>query len=270
MAGRLARILSTALITAGLVVLLDVGITLAWSEPVSTMQGWLAQREAAAELERLEREFRPRAGERFDATTVRALADRFEGRAKAGEAIGRIEIAANDLNIVVVEGTDTETLKRGPGHYPETVFPGQPGTVAFAGHRTTYLAPFRRINEVGAGDEVVLEMPYATFTYRFEEQRIVDPSQTSVVRDVDHDRLVLTACHPLYSAAQRIVVFARLVGIGPPGGADEPRGRPSKPATAPDPPSLGPAWAGAGGVVLVAAAVLTIEAWRDRRRTSRL
>jgi sortase A len=246
MAGRLARILSTALITAGLVVLLDVGITLAWSEPVSTMQGWLAQREAAAELERLEREFRPRAGERFDATTVRALADRFEGRAKAGEAIGRIEIAANDLNIVVVEGTDTETLKRGPGHYPETVFPGQPGTV------------------------VVLEMPYATFTYRFEEQRIVDPSQTSVVRDVDHDRLVLTACHPLYSAAQRIVVFARLVGIGPPGGADEPRGRPSKPATAPDPPSLGPAWAGAGGVVLVAAAVLTIEAWRDRRRTSRL
>lgn len=93
-------------------------------------------------------------------------------------------VPAIGLNIVAVEGTDTETLKRGPGRYPETSFPGQDRTVAIAGHRTTYLAPFRRINELGPDDEVTFEMPYATFTYRFQSQRIVEPSQVGVVRDV--------------------------------------------------------------------------------------
>ena len=91
--------------------------------------------------------------------------------------------------------------------------PGLPGTVAIAGHRTTYLAPFRNINELHKGDRIALEMPYANFTYRVQGVRIVSPSEYSVVRRVGYDRLVLTACHPLYSAAQRIVVFARQVGV---------------------------------------------------------
>lgn len=93
------------------------------------------------------------------------------------------------------------------------MLPGQRGTVGIAGHRTTYGAPFRRIDEIERGDEIVVEMPYARFVYRFERSRIVDPSQVGVVRDVERDRLVLTACHPLYSAAERYVVFARQVEV---------------------------------------------------------
>lgn len=162
----------------------------------------------------------------------------------------------------MIHGTETASLQRGPGHYPETAFPGQPGTVAITGHRTTYLAPFRRINEIDRGDEVVVEMPYATFTYRFDQQRIVDPSQVGVVRDVGHNRVVLTACHQLYSAAQRIVVFARLVDVDPPGGDDERwlRRRSTADATAAPAPEIskagvGPTVAFGGGPLVIAASM---------------
>ena len=84
------------------------------------------------------------------------------------------------------------------------------GTFAVAGHRTTYLAPFRDVDQLEAGDPIVVTMPYATFTYRVDETRIVSPDEVSVKKSVGRERLVLTACHPLYSAAQRIVVFADL------------------------------------------------------------
>ncbi len=93
--------------------------------------------------------------------------------------------------------------------------PGQRGTVAIAGHRTTYGAPFRKVDKLERGDRVILDMTYGRFTYKVEKTRIVKPEQTEVERRVGHDRLILTACHPLYSAAQRIVVFARLEGRGP-------------------------------------------------------
>jgi sortase A len=117
--------------------------------------------------------------------------------------------------MVFVEGTDTASLRKGPGHYPETAFPGQGRTVAVAGHRTTYLAPFRSINEIADGDQVTLEMPYATFTYEVEGHRVVTPDQVGIIRNVGYERLVLTACHPLYSAAERWAVFARLERIDP-------------------------------------------------------
>ena len=108
-----------------------------------------------------------------------------------------------------------DACRKGPGHYPDTGFPGQGETIGIAGHRTTYLAPFREINEIADGDEIVLEMPYGNFTYEVEKHQIVDPSQVEIVRDVGYERLVLTACHPLYSAAQRWAVFARLTDASP-------------------------------------------------------
>ena len=109
-----------------------------------------------------------------------------------------------------VEGTGTATCARGPGHYPATPLPGQRGTVAIAGHRTTYGAPFHDVDDLDRGDRIELAMPYGRFTYRVERTRIVPPTATGVTDRVGYDRLVLSACHPLYSAAQRIVVFARL------------------------------------------------------------
>jgi sortase A len=91
--------------------------------------------------------------------------------------------------------------------------------VAIAGHRTTYGAWFRRINQLHPGDRIQIAMAYAQFTYRVERTRIVPPTALWVTHRVAYDRLVLSACHPLYSAAQRIVVFARLVDTLPRGAA---------------------------------------------------
>ena len=228
---RVLRILSTALITAGLVVLVDVGLTLAWKEPVSTIYGSIKQGQADDELKALEDRFPSPADLRAveDAENVEdkvaVLADLFEDEVDTGKGIGRIRIERIGLDIVVVEGTDTATLQKGPGHYTRSddpaavkegdgsAFPGQGKTVGIAGHRTTYLAPFRRINEIEDGDEIVLEMPYASFTYEVEKHEIVEPTEVEIVRNVGYDRLVLTACHPLYSAAQRWAVFAKLTDV---------------------------------------------------------
>ena len=212
---RLLRIVSVALITAGLVVAADIAITLAWKEPLSTIYGSLRQDEAADELERLEGEF-PTAADLREATgkavaaRARLLAGLFSALAETGEGIGRIRIDAIEQDAVFVEGTDTASLRKGPGRYPDTAFPGEGRTIGIAGHRTTYLAPFRHIDEIDRGDEILLEMPYGTFTYEVERERVVEPTQGEIVRDVGYERLVLTACHPLYSAAQRYAIFARL------------------------------------------------------------
>jgi sortase A len=216
---RAARILSTVLITAGLVVMADVGMTLAYKEPISSLYGELKQHAAENQLADLESQYPSRgdlaaiAGVRGLDQKAAILARRFGKHAKTGEAIGRIIVPRLSLNAVIVQGTDTSSLQKGPGHYPNTPFPGEGGTVGIAGHRTTYLAPFRHIDSIKPDDHVTLEMPYATFTYRVQKSEIVDPSKVEIVHKVGYERLVLTACHPLYSAAQRYAIFARLSHI---------------------------------------------------------
>ena len=211
---RFARILSTALITAGLVVLADAGITLLWEEPVSAAYAKMQQGRASDELDDLESSFATDvAGASTDEARAKALAQRFEDQVDKGEAIGRIEVESAGIDFVLLNGTDTATLQKGPGRYPQTPLPGLGGTTGIAGHRTTYQAPFRRINEIEKGDEVRVELPYGAFTYTVEKHEIVDPSDVQIVDPVGYDRVVLTACHPLYSAAQRYAVFAKLTDI---------------------------------------------------------
>ena len=216
---RLLRILSTILITAGVVVLADVAATLGWKEPVSSIYAQIKQNQAEDELAELQSRFPTaadlRAAEQIHGirAKVEFLAGRFEDRVHLGQAIGKILIDEIDLDSVFVQGTRTEDLQKGPGHYPKTAFPGQGKTVAIAGHRTTYLAPFRHLDDLKRGDEVVLQMPYAIFTYTVQKTRVVDPSDVQIVHNRGYERLVLTACHPLYSAAQRIAAFARLTHI---------------------------------------------------------
>ena len=211
-------ILSVALITAGIVIAADVVLTLLWKEPLSTVYGSIKQGEAEDSLAELEGEFPSPAdleairGEDVE-DKVRKLANLFAERVETGQGIGRIEIPSIDADYVVVQGTDTASLQKGPGHYEYTAFPGQGKTIAIAGHRTTYLAPFHDINEIDDGAEITLEMPYGTFTYEVQKHEVVDPEQTEIVDDVGYERLVLTACHPLYSAAQRWAVFAKLTDV---------------------------------------------------------
>ena len=211
----IVRQLSTILILAGLMLLADVGLTLVWQEPVSALYADWRQDALADDLEKLsDPDLEP--AERaaldqlpLDADRTAFLARALKRRTEAGDPVGRIRIPEIDLNKVIVEGTDGGSLRKGPGHYPETTLPGIHGTVAIAGHRTTYGAPFRDLDKLEKLDEIVVEMPYGRFLYSVEKTKIVDPSATYVTRRVGYDRLVLTACHPKYSAAQRIVIFAR-------------------------------------------------------------
>ncbi len=216
---RFGHILSIALITAGLVVLADAGITVAYKEPISSIYGSIKQGEAANQLDDLEASY-PKPADRRAVARVKEpkvrlsiLARRFSRQVGTGDAIGRIVAPDMDgLNAVFVEGTDSASLEKGPGHYPETPMPGERGTVGIAGHRTTYLAPFRHIDSMEVGDPIALEMPYGTIRYRVEKTAIVEPTDVGVVREVGYNRLVLSACNPLYSAAERYIVFARQVG----------------------------------------------------------
>jgi sortase A len=216
---RALRALSTVLIVSGLLLLADAGITLAWQEPVSALYARIKQDSLEHDLRGLERaqptelQLRALAQLRTEQLRIEFLARALRRHLKSGQALGRIKIRSIGASFVVVQGTDGSSLQKGPGHYPETPIPGLPGTVAIAGHRTTYLAPFRRINDLRHGDSIVIEMPYGRFTYSIERTKIVAPTAYSVTKRVGYDRLVLTACHPLYSAAKRIVAFARLTDV---------------------------------------------------------
>ena len=203
-------------IVAGALLLADAVITLLWQEPVSAFYASRQQERLADQLAELEREplvavDRRALGRLEDPSRRLAFSARaHRRRSEAGEPLGRLRMPSIGASDVFVEGTGSGDLRKGPGHYPDTPLPGQRGTVAIAGHRTTYGAPFHDLDDLGPGDRIEVEMPYGRFTYRVERTRIVPPTETSVTDRVGYDRLVLSACHPLYSAAERIVVFARL------------------------------------------------------------
>lgn len=127
-----------------------------------------------------------------------------------GEPTAHVRIPKIGVDKIVVEGVSLPDLKKGPGHYPDTPLPGQQGNAAIAGHRTTYGAPFNRIDELTAGDEILVETVQGQFRYVVSEQRIVSPTQVDVLADQGDDRLTLTSCNPKYSARQRIVIIAKL------------------------------------------------------------
>jgi sortase A len=187
------RFLASVMMVSGVLLITDAVVTLLWQEPVSAL---VAEREQAALKDAL-----------FDPPERVLRREPLEG-----DAIARIEIPAIGVSEYVVEGTDTGSLRKGPGHYPETPLPGDPGTTAIAGHRTTYGAPFRKIDDLRPGQRIVIDMPDGRLLYRVERTRIVDDQELSVLEPAGYRRLVLSACHPLYSAAERVIVFARQVG----------------------------------------------------------
>jgi len=191
------RFVASVMIVSGAMLIADAAITLLWQEPVSA---FVADRQQG------------KLKEAFVDPPKRVVLR----RPLKGDAIARISMPAIGVAEYVVEGTDLGSLRKGPGHYPETPLPGEPGTTAIAGHRTTYGAPFRDIDDLDPGDRIVVDMSDGRFVYRVEGTRIVDDQDLSVLDPVGHKRLMLSACHPLYSAAQRIIVYARQVRRAPP------------------------------------------------------
>jgi sortase A len=223
---RVLRALANVLIVVGSLLLADATITLLWQEPLSSFYAHQRQHGLQRRLEVIDSvpptPVERRALQKLGPDPKRRIAfaaRSFDRRTDEGDPLGRLRIPKIGVSAVVVEGTATNDLRSGPGHYPGTPLPGERGTVGIAGHRTTYGAWFRRIDQLRRGDPITITMGYGRFTYRVERTQIVPPTALWVTRRVAYDRLILSACHPLYSAAKRIVVFARLVSAQPRGAA---------------------------------------------------
>jgi sortase A len=129
-----------------------------------------------------------------------------------GEALGIIRIPEIRLDMVFVEGVSVEALRKGPGHYPKTPYPGEEGNIAIAGHRTTYAKPFWSLDELEQGDTIILFTRAGKFTYEVRWKRVVSPYEVEVLRPTERPSLTLTTCNPRFSAAERLIVRARQVG----------------------------------------------------------
>ena len=164
---RAARWLAIAMILAGGLALLDGAVTLLWQEPISALIAKLRQDRLSGQLRQVE-EARPTAVEQHalagladERQRIAFLAEALQRGTHDGSAVGRIVIPRIGASFVMVDGTNTADLESGPGIYSETTFPGIAGTTAIAGHRTTYLAPFRHIDALAPGNTIRLYMPYA-------------------------------------------------------------------------------------------------------------
>jgi sortase A len=196
------RLAAATLALAGVAVLTWAAVTVLWKEPLTLYRAERAQAKLEQQLD-LYRVVRP-----VSASVRPEFRPSARFTVNEGHAAGRIRIPSLDVDAVFVEGTDEEELKKGPGHYPITHWPGQGKVIAIAGHRTTYGAWFRHMDELDSGDPIVLTMPYGRYVFHVTKTEIVDDADWSILRGKG-EFLVLSACHPLYSAAQRLVVTAR-------------------------------------------------------------
>jgi sortase A len=216
---RISRRVRTAaaalLLVAGLLLISEAVVTVVWQEPLSALytsrqQDALGDQLRKAETAALAAPASFVARRQSERRPAAILARRHRRTTGTGDPLGRIQIPELGKSFVFVEGSSGNELEKGPGHYSGTTLPGERGTVGIAGHRTTYLAPFRNIDRLDRGDRVVLKMPYGTFRYSVEGSAVVSPTNTSSLRRVRHNRLTLTTCTPPFSAEKRLVVMARL------------------------------------------------------------
>jgi sortase A len=216
-----ARTFGTLLIAAGALTLVWVVLVWRWEDPFTALYTHFQQARLAHTYARRSAAFRPQAthgGLVSVERTVAAEAQAYRRTLRTGDPVGRLTIGRIGLKMVVVQGTDHETLKKGPGHYEASGLPGEGHLIYIAGHRTTYLAPFAYIDDIRVGDYIGFDVPYGAFTYRVTRHYIVRDDQVAVLRDRGREVLRLQACHPRFFATNRYIVDAKLVSVAPRGG----------------------------------------------------
>jgi sortase A len=218
---RAARIVGTLMLVGGVLTLAWSLVVWRWQDPFTALYTHWQQQRLTKTYDRELATYRARtpavvASSRVSERAVVAREARlFRRTVHRGQPIGRIVVGRIGLKMMVVDGTDHESLKRGPGRDLRTFMPGEGRLVYIAGHRTTYLAPFSHINDIEPGDYIRLEVPYATFLYRATRHRIVKANDLSVLRSPRHEELELQACHPRFFATHRYIVYASLVRVEP-------------------------------------------------------
>jgi sortase A len=219
---RLTRIAGSVLIAAGFLTLVWVLVVWRWEDPFTAFYTHIQQARLARTYEQRVATFKPRV-RHGDLVAIQrqvaAEAGAYRRTLHRGDPIGRLRIGRIGLKMVVVQGTDHESLKKGPGHYLGSGLPGEGRLIYVAGHRTTYLAPFASIDSIRIGDYIRFELPYGTFTYRVFRHYVVGDVQVAVLQDRGSELLRLQACHPRFFATHRYLVDARLVSVAPRGAA---------------------------------------------------
>ena len=214
------RRVGTLLIVGGAGLLLWALVVWQWQDPLTALYTKYKQHQLASQYSKHAADFsmlRPASGASL-AGMRREIADeaaRYRATSKRGEAIGRIKVRRLALNMILVNGTDHDSLVKGPGRDLRTFMPGQGQLIYIAGHRTTYLAPFSHIDSLRRGDRVTLEMPYATFVYRVVRHRIVPSNDLAVLQSHGREVVILQACHPRFFATHRYLAYARPVRVDP-------------------------------------------------------
>ena len=219
---RSVRILGTVLIVAGTLTLVWALVVWRWQDPFTALYTKWRQHQLTSQYDRRVRAFHAPISTASLAAERRSIARearRYRLGSKRGEAIGRIRVRRMGVNMILVNGTDHDTLKKGPGRDLRTFMPGENRLVYIAGHRTTYLAPFSHIDSLRPGDRVTLEVPYGTFIYSVTHHRIVNATDLSVLRSPRHEVVELQACHPRFFASHRYIAYARLIRVEPRGAA---------------------------------------------------
>src|SRR6266566_1824033 len=214
------RLLGTLLAAVGVLTLLWALLVWQWQDPFTGLYTRWKQHQLASQYDKRTRSFQPtisgvtQAAER---ASIAREAKRYRGSSTRGEVIGRLRVPRMGLNMLLVNGTDHETLKKGPGRDERTFMPGENRLVYIAGHRTTYLAPFSHIDRLRSGDRITIEVPYGTFIYAVTRHRIVKSTDLSVLRSPRHEVVELQACHPRFFATHRYIAYARLLRVEPRG-----------------------------------------------------
>jgi sortase A len=218
---RSLRIFGTLLAAAGALMLVWAFLVWQWQDPFTLLYTKWKQRGLVSQYEQRARSFeislsgKSLAAER---ASIARAARRYRLNAKRGQAIGRLKIPRMGVNMIIVNGTDTDTLKKGPGRHQRTFMPGENRLIYIAGHRTTYSAPFSEINSMRKGDRVTIDVPYGRFIYSMTRHRIVASTDLSVLRSPRHEVVELQACHPRFFASHRYIAYAQLVRVEPRGG----------------------------------------------------
>ena len=219
---RSLRIAGTVLLVTGGLMLIWVLVVWRWQDPFTALYTHWQQHQLSRSYQKRFDAYRPaRTSDASVNSTMRAVARegrRYRLESKRGQAIGRIRVPRIGVNMILVNGTDDATLRKGPGRDLRTYMPGEGQLIYIAGHRTTYLAPFAQIQKMRVGDPITLEVPYGTFRYRVFQKRIVKADDLAVLRSHGREVVVLQACHPRFFATNRYLVYGRLARVEPRGG----------------------------------------------------
>jgi sortase A len=219
MRGRV-HLLGTLLAVAGVLTLVWALLVWRWQDPFTALYTTWKQHQLASQYDKRARSFTTTISGptvKAERASIAREAKLYRLSSKRGQVIGRLRVPRMGVNMLLVNGTDHDTLKKGPGRDGRTFMPGENRLVYIAGHRTTYLAPFSHIDRLRHGDRVTIEVPYGTFIYAVTRHRIVKSTDLSVLRSPRHELVELQACHPRFFASHRYIAYARLLRVKPRG-----------------------------------------------------